>query len=105
ARRLVRVNGRDAEQRPGPFAIAGGDDRRVDVEEALLVEEVVDGLRDAVPQAGNRAEGVGPRPEVGDRAEELEGVALLLERVALGIRIADPFNDGGVNFGRLSLGR
>ena len=44
ARQLGRVERRHAEHRAGPFAVAGRDDRRVDVEEALLLEEVVDRL-------------------------------------------------------------
>src|SRR5213079_3284266 len=32
---LLRVDGGDAEERAGPLAVAGGDDGRVDVEEAV----------------------------------------------------------------------
>ena len=67
ARQLAEVERRDAEHLAGPFAVAGRDDRRVDVEEALLLEEVVDRLADAVAHAGDGAERVGPRPQVGDR--------------------------------------
>ena len=82
---VVQVERGDLEHRARPFAVAGRDDRRVDVEEALFLEEVVDRAADAVPHAGDRAEGVGPRAQVGDRAQELEGVPLLLERIGLGV--------------------
>ena len=78
-RHVVQVERGHLEHRPGPFAIAGGDDRRVDVEEAALLEELVDRVAHAVPHAGHGAEGVRARPQVGDRAEELERVALLLQ--------------------------
>ena len=75
-RHLRQVERGDLEHGPGPFAIAGGDDRRVDVEEAPLLEELVDRVADAVPHPGDGAEGVGPRPQMGDRPQELERVAL-----------------------------
>ncbi len=82
---LGRVERGDAEHLAGAFAVAGGDDRRVDVEEALLLEEVVDRAADAVAHPRDGAERVGPRPQVGDRAQELERVPLLLQRVRFGV--------------------
>ena len=85
-RQLVEVERRDAEHRPGPFAVAGRDDRRVDVEEALLLEEVVDRLR--LTQLRTRA--TAPKVFVRGRrwaivAEQLERVPLLLQRIGFGI--------------------
>ena len=102
---LAEVERGDPEHLAGAFAVAGGDDRRVDVEEALLLEEVVDRPADAVADAGDGAEGVGPRPQVGDGAQELEGVALLLQRIGLRIGPAVDGDASGVDLGRLSLGR
>jgi hypothetical protein len=62
----------DAEHLPGALAVAGGHDRRVDPEEAALVEEAVDGLGDAVAHARHRAEGVGARAQVRHFAQELQ---------------------------------
>ena len=73
---LFELERGDLEHGAGAFAIAGGDDRRVDVEEAALLEELVDRVADAVPHPGDGAEGVGARPQMGDRAQELERVAL-----------------------------
>ena len=74
-RQVRQVERRDPEHRPGALGVAGGDDRRVDPEEAALVEEAVDGHRQRVPHPGDGAEGVGPRPEVGDRPQVLEACA------------------------------
>ena len=100
-RRLVRVERRDAEHLAGPFAVAGGDDRRVEVEEAFLLEEVVDRAADAVAHARDRAERVGPRPQMGPLAELFERVPLLLQRVRFGIGPAVDDDLGGVHFGGL----
>ena len=54
---------------------------RMDVEEAALLEKAVDGEAQGVAHPRHRAEGVGARPQVGDLAQKLEGVPLLLERV------------------------
>src|SRR5262249_49233418 len=69
-----------------PFAVAGRDDRRGDVEEALLLKEIVDRAADTNSHPRHPAEGMRPWPQVGDGAQELEGVAFLLKRVALRIR-------------------
>ena len=53
----------------------------MDVEEAALLEEVVDGEGQRVAHAGDGAEGVGARPQVGHLAQTLEGDALLLQRI------------------------
>jgi hypothetical protein len=62
AGRFVGVNRRDAEEGTGPFAVARGNDRRVDVQETLLVEEVVDRFADLVAEPGDGTERVRPRP-------------------------------------------
>mmetsp|Transcript_14576 Transcript_14576/g.63141 ORF Transcript_14576/g.63141 Transcript_14576/m.63141 type:complete len:630 (+) Transcript_14576:1418-3307(+) len=80
ARRVDSVDERgDLELLAGALAVGRGDDRGVDVLEAVLLEEGVRGVRELVPDAGDRADGVGPRPEVRDAAEVLEGVPLLLQ--------------------------
>jgi hypothetical protein len=50
-------------------------------QEAALLEELVDRHRRRVAHAQHRADRVGARPQVRDRAQELERVALLLQRV------------------------
>ena len=82
-RRIRGVEGRDAEHLPRPFGVRRGDDRRVQVEEAALLEEVVDGARRGVAHAPDRADRVGARSQVRDGAQELEAVSLLLQRVVV----------------------
>src|SRR5262249_2390370 len=105
AGRLVGIDGRDAEEGACAFAVAGGDGRSVDVKEALFLEEVVDRLADLVTKPGDGAERVRPRPQVGDRPQEFERVALLLKRIRLGIGRADEFDLRRMHFGRLTLSR
>ena len=45
----------------------------------------MDRLRERVPDAGDGAEGVRARAQVGHRAQVLEGVALLRDRIGLGV--------------------
>jgi hypothetical protein len=80
----------------GAFAVASGDDRRVDVEEAALVVEAVDRHAQGVADAGDGAEGVGADAEVGELAEELERVGLGLDRIVIGI--VDPADDFDFRF-------
>ena len=82
---VVQIERRHLEHRAGTLAVGGGDDRRVEVVEAVLVEELVDGVGHRVADAVDGAEGVRARAQVGDLAQELERVALLLQGVALGI--------------------
>src|SRR5262249_15378062 len=63
----------------------------------------VNGPADTIADAGDGAERVGPRPKMGDRAQELERVSLLLQGIRFGIGPAvhgDAFRE---NFGRLPL--
>src|SRR5262249_45223199 len=55
-------------------------------------------------EAGDGAEGVGPRPQVRLGAQELQRVALFLQRVALRVGRAVDGDAGGVDLGRLALG-
>ena len=51
------------------------------VDEAALLKELVDRTGDLVADAKHGAEGVRPRPQVGDGAEELHRVAFFLQRI------------------------
>ena len=66
---------------PAPFGVAGRDDRRMHPDESALVEVAMDGHREAVAHPRHRAEGVGPRPEMGDRTQVLERVPLGRDRI------------------------
>jgi hypothetical protein len=54
-RQVGEVQGRHPEQRPRPLRIGRGDDRRIDPEKAVLVEEPMDRLGQGVPHPRRRA--------------------------------------------------
>ena len=95
----------DLEHLAGPFAVAGSDDRRVDVQEAFFLEEIVDRAGHAISQPGDGAERIGPRSQMGNRPQELERVLLLLQGVRFGVGIAVDDHRGGLHLGGLPLGR
>ena len=80
-RQVVEVERGHAEHFACALAVRGGDDRRVDIDKAAGVEELMDGKRALAAHAEDRVEGVGARAQMRDRAQELEGVLLLLKRV------------------------
>ena len=87
--------------RAGAFTIAGRNDWRMNVEKSLLLEEVVNRPAGAIPDAGDRPEGVGSRPEMRDGSQKFERMSFFLKRIFL--RIGRAMNDDspGVHFGRL----
>ena len=81
---VVQVQGGHLEHLARPFAVAGGDDGGVDIDEAPVLEEAVDGVsgHGAHPEGGG--EQVGPGPQVLDGAQILHSVALFLKGVVGG---------------------
>ena len=65
----------------GALAVAGRDDRGVDVKEAVALEEGVGGVGELVADAGDGADRVGAWPQVRLLAQELHAVLLLRHRV------------------------
>ena len=57
----------------------------MEIVETVVVEILVDGIGHGVTDAEHRAEGVRARTQVGDIAQELQRVSLLLQGIALGI--------------------
>ena len=57
----------------------------MDIVEAPLSEELMDGEHHGVAQAHHGPEGVGAEAQVGDVAKELQGVLLGLQRVFVGV--------------------
>ena len=91
--RIFGVERGHAEHLAGALAVTRGDDGGVDVDKALLLEEAVDGGSRDRTDAEHGAEQVGARAQVLLGAQELDGCALLLQRV---IRGADALDlDGG----------
>ena len=72
----------DSEHLPRPLAIARRDDRRVHIDKIPLLKELMDGIRQPAPHPEHRPIQVRPRPQMGDRPQELLRVPFLLQRVA-----------------------
>ena len=104
ARQVRQIQRGDAKHLPRAFGIRSGDDRRIDPEVAILVEETVDRLRQAVADTGHCAEQVGARTQVRDFAQEFQRMRFRLDRV--GFRIfdaADQFDRCGLDLECLPL--
>ena len=92
-RRVPNIQGGHLEHLPRALAVAGGDDGRVDVDEAPLLEKAVDGVggHRAHPECGGKQVRAGA--QVLDGAQILHTMALFLQGILGGRR---PFHrDGG----------
>ena len=78
----VEVEGRHLEHIAGSFRIRGGDERGVEVHEALGVEVLVDCEGHLAAQAEHRTEGVGAGAHMCHRPEVLERSVFLLQGIA-----------------------
>ena len=96
---VLQIQGRDVEHLAGAFGVAGSDQRRVRVDVALILEELVDGVRADAADAEHGGEQVRSRAQVGLRAQELQAVALVLDGI---VRIG---GRGHGHLGRLDLER
>ena len=103
--RLARSSVETSEQRTGPFRVGGRDDRGVDPDESVLIEEAMDRLGQRMPHAGGCADHIGARAQVRDLTQELERVWLGLD--GIGLRVVHPtdgFDGIRLHFERLALG-
>ena len=69
---LRGIDRRHAEHLARTLAVAGCDNRRVEVEKAFLLKKIVNRPRDSIPHTGDRSKRVGPRPQMGPLAELLK---------------------------------
>ena len=79
----------DAEHFTRALAVGAGDDGGMDVAVAVGVEVLVDGLGQLIADGKDRLEVAGADTEVGDGAEVLQGMALLLEGIVGGALTQD----------------
>ena len=79
---VLQVQGGYLEHVSGALGIAFRDEGRVEIDEAFLVEEGMDGKGHLVADSQDGAEGVGPQAHVGHAAEVFQGGVLFLEREA-----------------------
>ena len=65
---VVQIQGGHPEHLARPLAVGGGDDGGVDIDEAPLLEEAVDGVGRHAPHPEGSRKQVGPGPQMLDRA-------------------------------------
>ena len=80
-RHVVQVKRGYMEHLTRALAVAAGDDGRVRIDKAVLLEKLVEGKRGGRTHAERRAERVGARTQMRNRAQEFQRMALLLQRI------------------------
>ena len=80
------------------LSIGLSDERSVEIDKALVVEELVDGKSHGVADAQDGAEGVGPEAHVRYAAEILKGCILFLEGETHWVALSQDFNLGCLDF-------
>ena len=84
-RKLFEGQGGYLEHGAGTLAVAFGDKRRVEVVEAFFLKELMDSESQGAAHSQDGSESGGAGTQVRFLAQELEGVALLLQGVACGV--------------------
>ena len=75
-----------------PLAVGTSDKRSVNIVEPLAIEEVVNCKSHCMTDAKNCSESIGTETQVSNLAEEFEAVTLWLQRIFVGICIAENGN-------------
>ena len=65
-RHVGQIHGRHLEHLSGALAVASGDQRRVHIDKALLLEKFMDRIGDQGTHTEHRLEGIGPGAQMGD---------------------------------------
>ena len=81
ARRVIDIERGDLEHLAGALAVRAGDDGGVHVHKAAALEKLMHGGGGNAAHAERRGEQIRARPEMLDRAQILDAVALFLQRV------------------------
>ena len=102
-RKLFEGQGGHLEHCAGTLAVAFGDKRRVEVVEAFFLKELMDSESQGAAHSQDGAEGGGAGTQVRFLAQELEGVALLLQGVACGVGSAVYLKGVGLHLAGLAL--
>lgn len=102
-RQLVLRQRGHAEEFTRAFAIACGDDRRVDINEIPLLGKGVDGIGEATAHPEDGSIEVSPWSEVGDAAQKFRAMAFFLKWVVVG-DFAHEFQGSRLHFPSLTGG-
>ena len=81
---VLQIQGGHLEHLAGALAVAGSNEGSVDVDEALVLEEAVNGVGGCGAHPEDRRKQIGAGTQVLDGAQELHAVALLLQGVVGG---------------------
>ena len=100
----VALEDGDAEHLTRALAVASGNDRRVHINEVAFLEELMHGERQPAAHTEHGAEEIRARAQMGNGAQELLGVALLLQRIGR-VRRADQLDARGAQLPFLALRR
>ena len=98
---VVEILGGHLEHLTSTFAVAGSDDGRMEIEESVLVEILVNGHGHVVANAEDCAKRVGAQTQMSVLAHILEGLPFLLHGIVC-IASAEDFDRGGLNLHGLS---
>ena len=89
AGQVIKIERRDLEHLARALAVGAGDERRMDVDEVALLEELVDGVGDEAADAEDGLEGVRARTQMRHGAQILHRMALGLDGIIRGGRALD----------------
>ncbi len=93
---VVEVQRGDTEHLTGALAVGGGQQRRVGIDEAVLLEELVDGVSSHTADTERRVKGVGTGAQGGHGAQVLHAHLLFLQGVLIGRAVAQDLHAVGV---------
>ena len=97
---VVKIHCGDAEHLTRALAVGTRDNGRVNINKALLLEKLVDGIGGGTAHAERCTKGIRASAQVRHSAQKLHGVALFLQRIIAGAS-AKHFHAVGVDFQRL----
>ena len=99
----VEVLGGHLKHLTGTFSVAGSDERRMEIEKAVVVEILVNGDGHVVAYAHDGTKGVGAQTQVSVLAHDLEGLSFFLHGIVGGAGAVD-FDGVGLDFRSLPCG-
>src|SRR5439155_24625228 len=81
--RVIGVDGSDAKQFARSFAVAAGDDRRMNVVKPTFLEELMNGKGQSAANAKDTTKQIRTRTQMRDFAQKLRSVSFLLQWIAV----------------------
>ena len=98
---IIQVLGGNLKHLTSSFTVGRCNNRSMEVEESLLVEEFMNGNSHIVTNTEHCAKRIGTRTQMSNLTQELHGTSLLLQRISI-VTSTQYFNFTSLNFTRLS---